>query len=235
MDHPHHLGVGIAVADVGGTNFWGGRTFVPEQGPVWRHDHGSQRHVGFSRRNDTGFVEQLDWLDPEGVPLLTEERRVDAVSLDRPGFWALDFGFTFTNRTDAPLAIKSSATKGRTGAGYGGFFWRAPGSATHRGVCGPAADSADEINGNVAPWVAMWGRAPNMRYWTLVFVQLGSADPWFVRVKEYPGVGLSLAWEQPLPLRTSLSRHVITVVADGRLDRAESAAIAGAATGATER
>jgi predicted dehydrogenase len=230
MDHPHHLGVGVAVADVGGINFWGGRTYVPEQGPVWREDHGSQRHVGFSRRSGTGFVEQLEWLDPGGVPILAEERTIDSVPLDRPGCWALDFGCTLTNRTGAPLAIKSSATKGRTGAGYGGFFWRAPGSATHRGVCSPDSDNADEINGSVAPWVAMWGRAPNMRYWTLIFVQIGSADPWFVRVKEYPGVGLSLAWEQPVPLETSLSRQVITVVADGRLDRAETAALAGAAT-----
>jgi predicted dehydrogenase len=230
VDHPHHLGVGVAVADVGGTNFWGGRTFLPDRGPVWRHDHGSQRHVRFARRDSTGFVDHLEWLDPHGVPLLAEERTVAAVPLDQSGCWALDFTFTLTNLTDAPLMIKSSATKGRAGAGYGGFFWRAPGSATHRGACGAGADGADGLNGIVAPWVAMWGRAANMRYWTLVFAQPDSADPWFVRVKEYPGVGLSLAWDQPLPLRTSLTRHVITVVADGRLDRAESAALAGAAT-----
>jgi predicted dehydrogenase len=230
VDHPHHLGVGIAVADVGGTNFWGGRTFVPDQGPTWRHDHGTQRHVRFARRDGSGFVEHLEWLGPDGVPILDEERTVTATALDRPGCWALDFGFALTNRTGGELAIKSSATKGRTGAGYGGFFWRAPGSATHRGVRGDDVDSADELNGSVAPWVAMWGRAPNMRYWTLLFVQVGSADRWFVRVKEYPGIGLSLAWDDPLVLQTTLSRHVIAVVADGRLDQAESAALAGAAT-----
>jgi hypothetical protein len=220
----------VAIADVGGTNFWGSRTYVPDQGPVWLHDHGNQRHRGFARRDDAGFVERLEWLDADGAPMLDEERTVTAVTLDRPGCWALTFDYTLTNRTDAPLAIKSSATKGRAGAGYGGFFWRAPISATHRGVCGPEADSADELNGAVAPWVAMWGRAPNSRYWTLVFTQPDSADPWFVRVREYPGVGLSLAWEHPLLLRTSVTRRVFTVIADGRLDRAESAALAGAAT-----
>ncbi|WP_268247771.1 DUF6807 family protein [Actinomadura citrea] len=42
-----------------------------------------------------------------------------------PGAWALDFAFTLIGRTGRPLVLRSSACKGRTGAGYGGFFWRA--------------------------------------------------------------------------------------------------------------
>ncbi|CAM5689168.1 hypothetical protein SBADM41S_07708 [Streptomyces badius] len=32
-DHRHHLGVSIAVPDVSGRNFWGGRTYVRGRGP----------------------------------------------------------------------------------------------------------------------------------------------------------------------------------------------------------
>jgi hypothetical protein len=138
--------------------------------------------------------------------------------------WTLDFASTLTNVTGSALTIKSSATKGRTGAGYGGFFWRAPGSATPRGVYTASAEGEAAINGSRAPWIALHG--PD---WTLIFVQHGSTDPWFVRAREYPGIGLSLAWEQALLLETSLTRRVIAVVADGRLDRAASADLANTA------
>jgi predicted dehydrogenase len=218
-DHVHHLGVGLAIADVGGTNFWGGRTYLPGRGPTWRGDHGRQRHLGFASRTADGFVERLEWLNPKGIAILAEERRVRA--LDRPGCWALDFSWTFTNLTRSPLAIRSSATKGRQGAGYGGFFWRAPLATGPRRVFTADAEGEEAINGNPAPWVALSG--PN---WTLVFAQIGSADPWFVRVEQYPGVGPALAWRHPLVLSGSLTRRVITVVADGRLDRDRAAALA---------
>ncbi|HEU5469537.1 MAG TPA: DUF6807 family protein [Actinophytocola sp.] len=230
-DHLHHLGVGVAIADVGAVNFWGGRTYQPGHGPAWLGDHGSQRHLRFARRCEHGFTEHLEWLDQAGMPVLREERTVLASHAERPDCWILDFAFTLTNLTAGPLAIRSSATKGRTGAGYGGFFWRAPGSAKCRTVFTVDADGEGGINGNPAPWVAMSGTAPDGRDWTLVFAQRGSNDPWFVRVEEYPGVGSSLAWHEPLVLTDSLTRQVVTVVADGRLSRAEAAALTGSGNG----
>lgn len=38
-DHVHHLGAGVAVPDVAGRNFWGGRTFVAGRGPTELDDH----------------------------------------------------------------------------------------------------------------------------------------------------------------------------------------------------
>jgi predicted dehydrogenase len=213
-DHPHHLGAGVAIADVGGINFWGGRTFVPGQGPTWRGDHGCQRHLRFASHTADGFAEHLEWLDPNGDAILGEERRVTARPLNEPDCWALDFSFTLTNLTGSPLAIRSSATKGRVGAGYGGFFWRAPGSAPDRSVFTAEVEGADAINGRSAPWVAL--SSPE---WTLVFSQVGSCDPWFVRIEEYPGIGPALAWHEPLILAETLSRQVITIVAGRRLDR----------------
>ncbi len=47
LDHVWHLGVGVALQDVDGVNFWGGRTYTRAAGEyVWRPDHGSIVRTG---------------------------------------------------------------------------------------------------------------------------------------------------------------------------------------------
>ncbi|WP_063843036.1 DUF6807 family protein [Sphaerimonospora mesophila] len=217
-DHVHHLGAGLAVADVGGVNFWGGRTFVHDRGPVWLGDHGRQRHDAFEEC-EGGFHEELTWLGPDGATIAGERRTVLAGPVQAGGAWALDFAFTLTVRE--PLEIRSSACKGRPGAGYGGFFWRAPKDASNPAVFTGEAEGERDVHGSRSPWLALVSDA-----WSLVFVQAGPVDPWFVRVAEYPGVGPALAWDRPLPVTDTLTRRVITVVVDGRLDRAAAASLA---------
>ena len=77
-DHPWHLGVSIGVQDVGGTNLWGGPTYVRGHGYTARADHGRIEHAGFPARDDDGFHEALRWLGPDGRLLLGEHRRVRA-------------------------------------------------------------------------------------------------------------------------------------------------------------
>nr|WP_246649840.1 PmoA family protein [Nonomuraea coxensis] len=220
-DHVHHLGAGVAISDLGGVNFWGGRTYVKDQGPAWLDDHGTQRHRAFTRLDDDGFAEELEWVGPDGRVVAREERVVAA----RPvgdGAWALDFAFTLTNLTGAPVEVNSSATKGRAGAGYGGFFWRAPGTSTDRATL-PGGEEA--VHGSRDRWVALSGTDPDGRDWTLVFVQ-DDGDAWFVRNAEYPGVGQALAWDRPLVVDERLTRRVVTIVADGRLTAGQAAALA---------
>jgi hypothetical protein len=218
VDHPHHLGVSVAVSDVAGTNYWGGRTFVPGAGSTWLDNHGSQRHLDFPDRDGGGFTETLEWA-PTGRPVaLTERRTVRATAFgpaDAPTGWALDFAFTLTNRTGAALSIHSSATKGRPGAGYGGFFWRAPHTGTDWRVFTGAAEGEHAVHGSATPWLALGARDPDAGPWTLVLVQRGTPDPWFVRIAEYPGVGPALAWSAPLTVVDTLSRRVVTLIADG--------------------
>jgi len=223
-DHVHHLGVSVAIADVSGRNFWGGRTWVPGEGPRWLDDHGTQRHVRFTRLAEDGFAETLSWVGPDGAEVAREEREVSVRPLGE--HWALDLAFTLTGSTGEPLVIKSSATKGRPGAAYGGFFWRAPGSSTEREVFTATARGEEETHGSDAPWLALTGRAADGSPWTLIFVQVGTRERWFVRVAEYPGVGVALAWEKPLTVTGRLARRVVTIVADGRLDRDEARALA---------
>ncbi|BFO20460.1 hypothetical protein SHKM778_68480 [Streptomyces sp. KM77-8] len=116
-DHTHHLGVGVAVPDVEGFNFWGGRTYVQGRGPTELDNHGTQRHAAYQLRDPDGFVEELRWVAAPGE-LLRERRTVAATALTDTA-WALDFTFSLTNVTGAPLSLGSPATNGRPGAAYG--------------------------------------------------------------------------------------------------------------------
>ncbi|NED11736.1 PmoA family protein [Streptomyces sp. SID9124] len=222
-DHLHHLGASVAVPDVSGHNFWGGRTFVRGQGPTALDNHGTQRHLGWKLCDPDGFVEELGW-EAGGGELLREHRTVAATALSDTA-WALDLSFSLTNPGPADLSIGSPATNGRPGAGYGGFFWRAPKEASPPGVFGPTADGEEAVHGRAADWVALRGDG-----WSLVFAgatEETRRDPWFVRTAEYPGVGSSLAAAErlPVPAGATVVRRIVTVVADGRLDRAGAAAL----------
>ncbi|MGI5199075.1 PmoA family protein [Streptomyces sp. CA-288835] len=223
VDHAHHLGVGVAVPDVEGHNFWGGRTYVRDQGPTELDNHGAQRHAGFQLKDPDGFVEELRWM-AAGGELLRERRTVAATELTDSA-WALDFTFSLTNTTDGPLSIGSPATNGRPGAAYGGFFWRARKEAEAPAVFTHDTEGEETVHGERADWLALAGAN-----WTLVFAgatEQTRRDPWFVRTAEYPGVGSSLAHDERLPIAAgdTVVRRIVTVVADGRIDRGEAAAL----------
>lgn len=222
-DHIHHLGVGVAVPDVEGHNFWGGRTYVRDQGPTELDNHGAQRHTSFQLRDPDGFVEELRWV-ASGAELLRERRTVAATELTDTA-WALDFTFSLTNVTSGLLSLGSPATNGRPGAAYGGFFWRARKERNAPDVFTADREGEPEVHGTRADWLALAGAG-----WTLVFAgatETTRRDPWFVRTTEYPGVGSSLAYEERLPIAPgdTVVRRVVTVVADGRLSRHEAAAL----------
>jgi hypothetical protein len=222
-DHAHHLGAGVAVPDVEGHNFWGGRTFVRDQGPTELDNHGSQRHSAFQLRDPDGFVEELRWV-AAGGELLRERRTVAATELTDSA-QALDFTFSLTNVTRGPLSIGSPATNGRPGAAYGGFFWRARKEPGAPDVFTAGSEGEARVHGRCADWLALAGST-----WTLVFAgatERTRRDPWFVRTEEYPGVGSSLAHDQrlPIPPGDTVVRRIVTVVADGRLDRDAAASL----------
>lgn len=196
-------------------------------------DHGRQRRRSL-RPVDGGYAEDLDWTGPDGTVLATEERTLTARALTPPTgpeAWALDFAFALTGRAGRPLVLRSSACKGRTGAGYGGFFWRAPKDSTGLDVFTGEASGEGAVHGSVTPWLALTSDA-----WSLVFVQTAGLDPWFVRVAEYPGVGPALAWDEPRTVPERLERAITVIVADGRLAPGRARTLAAAqATGRVSR
>ncbi|MFC4564592.1 PmoA family protein [Nocardiopsis mangrovi] len=234
-DHRHHLGVGVAVADVAGVSFWGGTTFVRDRGPVLLANHGRQEHRGWPRADPSARTEELAWVGTDGSELISEVRDTTAHDLGE-GVWALDLRTRLSNSSGRRLRLHSPATKGRPGAGYGGFFWRAPIAAEAPRCIGPAAEGEKALHGSRSPWLALSGRSTAGAPWTLVFVAAGEVrDPWFLRAGQYPGVGASLAWSHPLEVGPGgvIDRRVVTVVADGHPGPDALASLAAAALART--
>jgi hypothetical protein len=214
-DHPWHLGLSVALQDVDGGNFWGGPTYVRDVGYTARDDHGRIEHDAFVARQDDGFIERLRWVTPRGEPLLAELRSVRA-HLVGDG-WELNLRTTLTNVTSRTVTLGSPATNGRDGAGYGGLFWRLPLARKPEVRAGDAVGE-HAVHGAVAPWLAWTDHT-----FTLVLATAADAtraDPWFVRVADYPGVGLQLAVRRPVHLSPGhgLTRGLRALVADGALD-----------------
>ncbi len=231
LDHVWHLGVGVALQDVDGINFWGGRTYTRAAGEyVWRPDHGSIVRTGTAgqdRQHDGELAETLSWNGPDGAPVLTEQRTWTWAAVGS-STWRLTLDFALSPAGDRPVSLGSPGSNGREQGGYGGFFWRLP-ECRNATVWTAAGAGEGAVHGSVTPWLA-WsgtfhagtadGGASDGGSATLVFVAgEGSTDPWFVRVEGYPGVGQSLAWDAPVIAEpgTPVRRSVTVFVADGIL------------------
>ena len=233
LDHVWHLGVGVALQDVDGINFWGGRTYTREAGEyVWRPDHGSieSTRILVERPAASGadgrLQEALAWNGPDGGPVLLEERTWTWSGVS-PSAWRLSLEFALSPAGDRPVSLGSPGSNGRHEGGYGGFFWRLP-ECEGATVWTRAGAGEPEVHGSVTRWLAWSGKFGTGRDATLVFVAPEDAtDPWFVRVDGYPGIGQSLAWDAPVIAEPGVAvRRSITVfVADGILGTADIEAL----------
>lgn len=225
-DHVWHLGVGVALQDVNGINFWGGRTYTRDAGEyVWRQDHGTIVRVSASGAvagTDAGaLAEELSWNGPDGAPVLQERRNWTWAAVDQQT-WRLSLEFMLSPAGDEPVSLGSPGSNGRPQGGYGGFFWRLP-ACKDADVWSPAGSGEAVLHGTVSQWLA-WGGEFGGKHATLVFVAPEDYnDPWFVRVEGYPGVGQSLAWDRPVLLGPgeSVRRSITVFVSDARLATAD--------------
>lgn len=198
-DHRHHYGVSLALPDVNGTTYWGGRTFVEGHGAALLANHGTQQIEEASALEDDRALEaRVRWLAHDGHDLLTEHRTLSTSLLpDAPG-WGLHWHSSLTADA-APLHLTSPATRGRAGAGYSGLFWRLPDADETRIL---VAEGHGEGLAHGSTGEALVVQRRHGRAWSsLVLVQdvevQGRVDPWFVRASDYVGIGPSLAWDQP--------------------------------------
>ncbi|HYH77795.1 MAG TPA: DUF6807 family protein [Arthrobacter sp.] len=232
LDHVWHLGAGVALQDVDGVNFWGGRTYTRAAGEyVWRPDHGSIVRTGQpvveQSTSDGRLAETLSWNGPDGAPLLTEQRTWGWATAGSTA-WRLSLDFALSAAGGHPVSLGSPGSNGRHQGGYGGFFWRLPecsgATVWTPGPSGETLTGEAAVHGSVTPWLAWAGSftpgTSDGGNATLVFVAAeGSTDPWFVRVDGYPGVGQSLAWDTPVLAKPGIPvlRSVTVFIADGNL------------------
>ena len=229
-DHDWHTGVGMAIPDVNGTSFWGGGTYVHGEGYVLLDNHGEVVGELPDVRSD-GFSQRLDWVGHDGSVQLREQRSVHWAAMDDRA-WRLTFESTLQAEVGATL--HSPGSKGRRGGGYGGFFWRLP-SCDNAEVFTSDGSGEDEVHGSVAPWLAwsaQFAAGPGQSGPATIVIASAAAasagEPWFVRVRDYPGVGSALAWDQPVTLQPgeALTRRFDVAIADGRLSEAEAQGLA---------
>jgi Methane oxygenase PmoA len=222
-DHEWHLGVSVAVADVGGSNFWGGPSYHRDRGYEWRDDHGQVQHERWVGRTDTGIAQDLVWVGPGGDVVLHESRSVQTLlARSRAGCWLLAVAFTLRNPTERAVSLGSPGSRGRHNAGYGGFFWRLPTSVPTMSVWSPDHSGEHGVHGRTAAWLAVAGSAPDNRAWSVLLMpgdDVTANDPWFVRNTDYAAVGSALAFDQDLVLQpgATASRTLLAVIADGTL------------------
>ncbi|HJV15377.1 MAG TPA: DUF6807 family protein [Propionibacteriaceae bacterium] len=229
-DHDWHNGVGMAIPDVNGSHFWGGGTYVHGQGYLLLDNHGVITGEP-PELDDHGFTQELQWIGREGSVQLRELRSISWAALDEQA-WRLIFESAL--RTDNGVELNSPGSKGRVGGGYGGFFWRFP-ACDKVEVFTAQAQGEDEVHGSVAPWLAWtadFTAGPGVSGPATIVITapdaVAAGEPWFVRVRDYPGLGSALAWDRPQVLAPStvLKRRFNVAVADGRLTEAETQQLA---------
>lgn len=195
VDHIHHLGLSVAFSDLNGTNFWGGSTYTQDRGPVVLPNHGNQALDGWTEEGGRATGTVL-WTSRHGTLLAEERRTVEVSAHPAPGSWSLSLTSVMVPAAGVPaLEVSSSAVKGRSGAGYGGIFWRFPADCSGTRVFSAAGAGADPAHGSRSPWLAIstvTGGAPV----TVVLAQAAPARPWFIRSEGYLGVGPAVAWSE---------------------------------------
>jgi hypothetical protein len=207
-DHVWHHGLSMTSAHLSGQNFWGGHTYVRDQGYVQLDNNGRQEHVAFDEVGARSFDQRLDWLAADGAYWIAESRVVHA-EIDGPTAWSLHFATELTNVSGRDLEFSSPTVEGRPMAGYGGLFWRGPASWT-------GGEIVNARMGESAPWIAFKGSDA-----TVAFVDDPSnpryPTKWFVRSEPYACIAAAFSFDEPLalPAGETLRLRYRVVIADG--------------------
>lgn len=222
-DHLWHHGLSLTSANLSGQNFWGGPTYVRDQGYVPLDNHGRIEHAGWDGPGVERLSERLRWVTRRGTTWLQERRELVPAWIDEAGGdWAFELAFELRNVAGERLEFRSPTTEGRPAAGYGGLFWRGPDCFAGGTVRAPALTDGSGMMGERAAWLAYTGRHDGSgRTSTVVFVDHPSnprhPTQWFVRSRPYAGVAFAYAFDEPFPLEPGqkLTFRYRVVVADG--------------------
>jgi hypothetical protein len=177
------------------------------------------------------FTQELQWIGRDGSVQLREQRFVGWAAVNEET-WRLDFESSL--RTDAGVELGSPGSKGRIDGGYGGFFWRFP-ACENIEVFTAQARGEVAVQGSVAPWLAWsadFAAGPGVSGPATIVLAAPDAaaagEPWFVRARNYPGIGSALAWDRPAVLDPGavLQRRFTVATVDGRLTEEQTRALA---------
>lgn len=230
-DHVWHPGMTMTMAVLSGQNFWGGPSYVNQQGYVQLPNNGRQDHQRWeSLRCDEeaiSFEEDLNWITLNEEHWLTEKRSISVSEINPDaGYWVLDVGLDLKNMRSEALVFGSPTTEGRPLAGYGGLFWRGPRSFLNGQILAGDDLSGPEVMGQAAPWLAFTGWHDGVyQQSTLLFIdQPGNPrypNKWFVRNDPFACASFAFSFDEELILETgdSLTFQYRIVIIDGPWSR----------------
>jgi hypothetical protein len=228
-DHRWHHGLSMTVAYLSGENFWGGKTYVRNQGYVQLNNNGQQQHIGWeslvSDPDHVALDERLTWLAHAGDRWIDERRHIEVSQVGVvQGFWCLDVRLQLRNIRGQSLVFGSPTTQGRPKAGYGGFFWRGaqdfPGGTILVDGGLEAAGHEESILGKSGRWLAYVSpHQDTNRASTVILVdQPGNPrypNQWFVRANQVAYASFAFMFDKTLTLEPdeelALSYRVILV------------------------
>ena len=232
-DHVWHKGIAWSLPNVGAHNFWGGPTYLRDEGYRQLDNDGSMDHQRVIALDASGdrvhLAHELAWhAEPtaEGptAPLVREERSLE-VTVPAPDAWVLVFATTMINVSDGPLDIGSPTTNGRENAGYGGLFWRGPRSFTGGTILAPGYAGGEEVRGRRAEWMGFTGRHDGSGGASTLIAVDDTANPqhppqWFMRTEMFACMNPApfFSAEVPFAPGQSLAFRYAVVVADGGAD-----------------
>lgn len=226
-DHLWHHGLSMTTAYVSGQNFWGGPTYIQDEG--YRHlpNNGRQEHVEWEEMASERMVERLRWVTQAGEVWFEERRQIRLAGIDAgQGWWALELEFTLDNVSGRELAFGSPTTQGRPDAGYGGLFWRGPREFLNGDILAAGDLEGPDVMGKRSPWLAFTGRHDGTVNTSTVALLDGPSNPrhptqWFVRNQPYGCASAAFSFDSEYRLGAGEQlalRHGV-VIANGALSR----------------
>ncbi|MBX9243689.1 PmoA family protein [Actinotalea ferrariae] len=256
-DHVWHKGIAWSLPNLGEHNFWGGPTYVRDEGYRQLDNDGSMDHERFTALEADGdgarIAHELTWhTQPDGTAgtagagavghAVVSERRELRVVVPADDAWVLTFATTMTNIGGTDLDIGSPTTNGRENAGYGGLFWRGPRSFTGGSILAPGVVGGEEVRGTRAEWMGFSGRHDGTGTASSVVMVDDAANPqhppqWFMRTEMFACANPApfFSEEVAFPAGGELSFRYAVVIADGAADADRGERLAALGRAALER
>ena len=210
-DHPWHHGLSLTLNQVSGTTFWGGPTFVRDQGYQWLTNQGSQQHVAWLRQTAAGttasLAHRIEWRAREEV-LLREERHLDIAVDVAAKAWTLRWRSRLENVTARTLSLGNPhSVGGLAGSHYTGLQFRGARELldehldpTIKLIAEGGLEGVDAVHGASARWMEWHGQLDTtLRRVAIRFENNTGPLHWFVR-RNSPLAALPLQFDRDLDL-----------------------------------
>ena len=232
-DHRWHHGLSMTFAYLSGDNFWGGNSYVRDQGYTLLDNLGQQQHREWEEIacavGSAYFREQIAWVSSKGEIWIDESRTHEIALGD--DYWMLTMRLALHNVRGTVLEFGSPATEGRPDVGYGGLFWR--GARDLTGGTITIADGSSTNNDDMAVmgqrgnWLAFVGKHDEVDHSsTMLFIdQPGNPrypNKWFARTESNVCASFAFIFDEIYTLEAddTLELNYQIVFANGAWDHA---------------